>query len=156
MLLLSLVVPFLVFATSVAGESQRPIPFTTIAVGSRSGIQTPTQVVARTSSEWSTLWRRHTAEQQSVPAPPPVNFSQDMVIGVFAGEVNENDRVAILSTFRHRNRLIVIVHIGGIQRGPAADGSKTATPFHIVRLPRMALPVVFRPAKSLDFPAPAP
>jgi hypothetical protein len=39
------------------------------------------QAVARTAEEWEALWRRHAPDRP----PPPVDFSREMVVGVFLG-----------------------------------------------------------------------
>jgi hypothetical protein len=49
--------------------------------GGRSGILVPRQVVARTQGEWTALWQEHAPGK----AAPTVDFSREMVVGVFLG-----------------------------------------------------------------------
>lgn len=54
--------------------------------GTRSAISGPvtTTVVARTPDEWKALWARHTGGTGE--DAPAVDFSRDMVVGVFLGQ----------------------------------------------------------------------
>ena len=49
--------------------------------GGQSRIDQPRQVTARTDAEWTALWREHSPGR---PAPA-VDFSREMVLGVFLG-----------------------------------------------------------------------
>jgi len=142
----------LLTGTSPSVQSQVPTswPFATIAVGDRSGISTPTQVVARTLPEFADLWRRHTT---GLPGPlrlPRVDFSREMVIGVFAGVVTVPSRIAIVKISPGHDRIIVLVHMASLYPGPLGAEPGGGTPFHIVRVPRSPLSVVFVPAKLPD------
>lgn len=54
--------------------------------GSRSGVAKDAVVtaVARTPAEWEALWQRHTGGDKKRGAPP-VDFTKEMVVGVFLG-----------------------------------------------------------------------
>ncbi len=133
-----------------AVQAQEPVAFTTISQGSESGIHAPTELVIRTASEWRALWHRHTAgTPQTRTVPPAVDFSREMVVAAFAGEVPRSSRLAILKIFPNAGRLVVLVRLRG-PGGPELDGVNPATPFHIVRLPRSRLPVVFVKTKTPD------
>jgi len=130
---------------AIAGESL--VPFVTVAAGDRSDISTPAEVVVRTAGEWQALWRRHTA---TAPVPR-VDFSVDMVIAVFAGEADTSSRVAVLRVIRASDRLIVIVQRLEAEPGPEPVLVEGHTAFHVIRIPRTSLPVVFVPARTPDF-----
>lgn len=49
--------------------------------GGQSRIDTPRQVTVRNEAEWTALWREHAPGR---PAPA-INFSNEMVVGVFLG-----------------------------------------------------------------------
>ncbi len=137
-------------ACSQTAWATQPVPFTTIALGSQSGIRTRSEVVIRTPSEWQTLWQKHMAGLPQAPARPAVDFSRDMVIAVFAGEVPAHTRVSIQTMTYQKDRLAVFVRIADLQPGPALADPGTDTPFHIVRLSRSPLPVIFIPARIPD------
>src|SRR5439155_18946799 len=58
----------------------------TLAKGFVSGMHEPAQVVIRSRDEWVSVWGRHVRAQGRPPSAPPVDFSRDMVVGVFMGE----------------------------------------------------------------------
>ncbi len=140
----------LILATPPAAGAEESFSFTTIAAGTKSGIRRRNQVVIRTPSEWRALWQEHTAGLSKVPMMPVVDFPRDMVIAVFAGEVPETAGVSISKIFREGNRLTVLVRIADLQPGPALVEAPLATPYHIVRLSRSALPVVFVQVEGHD------
>ena len=149
----ALAVLFVTFVLTLAagGAAMEPsLLFATLTAGDRSAIQTPTQVVVRTAAEWQTLWRRHTAALTEVPAPPRVDFTREMVIAVFAGRVESSTRMSILRITREANRLVVLVRMAETQPGPEPVGTGVRTPFHIVRIARSSLPVVFVRARAPD------
>src|SRR5574337_1720143 len=82
---------------SVAGADKHVVPFTTVAAGTDSGIRTLTLVVIRNPADWTRVWQKHTAGTLGKDAAEPtINFTREMVIAVFAGEVSLDTRVAII------------------------------------------------------------
>lgn len=119
------------------------IPLRTVAAGSRSGLTEALQIVVRTPAEWTALWTRHSAP--GVPLPP-VDFAQEMIVAVFLGrrptsgyqvqitgvhEVGAGPDLEV--TYRELDAS------AGTVRRPVIT-----MPFHIVALPRSAMPVRFR------------
>lgn len=135
---------------SVVGAAAPPLPFSTISIGDRSGVSTPGQVVIRNATEWRRLWAKHAAGTAPPAALPRVDFSQEMVIAVFAGRVPVPSRIAVVKIVDEGDRLMVLVATGGARPGPLGAEPVATTPFHIVRLRRLALPVVFAPARPPD------
>src|SRR2546428_167368 len=99
-------------ASPVAGAEQ-PAAFITIAQGNQSGIITYTEAVVRTPHEWEDLWRKHAAGVSMPTVPPAVDFSRNMVIAVFFGNVPAGERTAILSVQRENTRLTVLLQMIG-------------------------------------------
>lgn len=133
-----------------AAQAEQTIPFTTIASGTQSGIRTMMEVVIRTPIEWNVLWRKHATGPRYTSTVPRVDFSREMVIAVFAGEAPSRTVVSIVRVVRRADRLEAYVRVADLHPGPAFVEQSTATPFHIVRLPRSALVLVFLPAKTSD------
>lgn len=52
-----------------------------------SGVTSAQNVVIRDAAEFSALWARHMGNRLPVPAVPAIDFSQKMVVGVFAGQL---------------------------------------------------------------------
>ncbi len=136
---------------SVAGADEHMVPFTTVAAGTASGIRTLTLVVIRNPTEWTRVWNKHTGDKKGKDAAEPtIDFTQQMVIAVFAGEVGLDTRVTIIKIVQDRQRLQVVYRIATPQPGPTPLGPTAATPFHIVRLARTPHPVTFVPAVEKD------
>ena len=62
------------------------IPFERVAKDSFSGVSAKKYVVIKDEASWSRLWNEHVAGRMPVPALPPVDFANKMLVGVFAGE----------------------------------------------------------------------
>jgi hypothetical protein len=134
--------------TPAAGQapSGAPLPFITIAAGTTSGIRTPGRSVVRTEADWLALWRRHGGSAGG--AAPRVDFSRDMVIGVFAGEVRGQAAIGIARITREPDRLVVWYTYRDTRPIPTAESSVPSAPFSIIRLPRSSLPVSFVQVKT--------
>lgn len=66
----------------------QPLAFQQVLPAFDSAIGDHRLVVVRDLASWDVLWREHTAGLLPPPAMPPINFSQNMVIGVFPGMRN--------------------------------------------------------------------
>lgn len=136
---------------SAVGADKHVVPFGTMAAGTASGIRTLTLVVIRNPAEWTGLWHKHMAGTRGKDATEPaIDFTQEMVIAVFAGEVDLDTRVAIIRIVQDEQRLKVVYRIANPQPGPTPLDLTAATPFHIVRLARSPYPVTFVPAVEKD------
>lgn len=118
--------------------------FTTIDSGSNSGVDTRGAVTVRDEGEWLALWRRHTANQHPAPPPPTVDFSSEMVVAVFSGERRSGGFTIQVDRIKNTgNKLMVMV-----SESTPAPGSinmmMITQPYHIVRLGKSPLPVVFQ------------
>jgi len=142
--------PFIVIAValllagpmkSVAGADEHAVPFTTMASGTASGIHTLALLVIRRPAAWSRIWHKHAVGlREKEAAEPTIDFTQEMVVAVFAGEVSVDARVTIIKIVHEKQRLRVVYRIGTPQPGPMPLDLATATPFHIVRAQAIPIP----------------
>jgi PrcB C-terminal len=65
----------------LAAAGQRGDAPRVLDTGARSQIVSAREVVVRTAAEWDALWRSHLPTRQ----PAAVDFSKEMVVGVFLG-----------------------------------------------------------------------
>lgn len=138
-------------AGSVTGADEQVVPFTTVAAGTASGIRSLTLVAIRNPSEWTRVWHTHAVGLRGKEAAEPtIDFTQEMVIAVFAGEVGLDTRVRIIKVVQDRQRLRVVYRIANSQPGPTSLDFNTITPFHILRLTRSPYPVTFFSADEKD------
>jgi hypothetical protein len=100
--------------------------------GDRTAIRSPREVVVRTEAEWTALWTEHAPDRPR----PKVDFSRDMVVGVFLGtKPTAAYSVAVVSTIDASGVLIVRYRI---TQPPA--GTMTAQvitfPYHLAVVPK--------------------
>jgi hypothetical protein len=62
------------------------IGYATLVKSFSSGIKDTQNVVIRDQAAWQKLWSAHVANLGQAPAAPMIDFSRQMVVGVFAGE----------------------------------------------------------------------
>jgi hypothetical protein len=104
----------------------------TIEKGDHSNIDEAKQVVARTEAEWTRLWQQHAPDRPR----PAVDFSREMVVGVFMGSrPNAGYSTAILGTTTANGALIV--RYTEAQPKPGTVSAQILTfPYHLVAIPK--------------------
>ena len=119
------------------------VAFETVDQGVHSGIREERRAVIRDGAAWAALWAEHTRGQHPAPAVPPLDFTQEMVVGYFWGEKpTAGYRVELTEVVAEAGRLVVRVEVG--PPPPGAPVVQVLTqPHHLVRLPRSELPVEF-------------
>src|SRR6267154_1949428 len=86
------VLSWLTIAVMAAQPAPRP---RTIEKGDQSNVEDAKQVLVRTDAELRTLWQQHAPERPM----PNVDFSREMVVGVFMGSrPNAGFSTAVVST----------------------------------------------------------
>ncbi len=109
-----------------AGDAVR-----TVDKGEQSNIDEAKQVVVRTEAEWTRLWQQHSPDRKR----PAVDFSKEMVVGVFMGSrPTAGYNVSIVSTFAKDGNVLV-----RYQESTPRPGAMTAQvltfPYHLVAIP---------------------
>jgi hypothetical protein len=135
------VLPFLLIASFAPATLVR-----TVAEGTDSPIREHLEIVVRTSDEWRTLWSRFAPGR----AQPTVDFTQDMVVGVFLGQgPREGSVVEVVSVARENANIVVRYreHPPGRQSRPGATA-----PYLLVAIPRDRRPVRFIQDVRADAP----
>ncbi|HCY63368.1 MAG TPA: hypothetical protein DHV59_11175 [Oxalobacteraceae bacterium] len=110
-----------------------------------SAIEDRRLVVVRDLIAWDTLWREHAAGISPPPPMPPINFSQNMVIGIFLGRyVNACRDVGIESISQHIHPDRIEVNFRDIP-APLNPGCPlgSSNPAKLLVLPYSILPVEF-------------
>jgi protease stability complex PrcB-like protein len=62
------------------------IGFTILSKGIQTGIKESGDFIIKNKDELDSLWKKHYSYMSFVPESPNINFSEDLVIGVFLGE----------------------------------------------------------------------
>jgi hypothetical protein len=111
--------------------SASPAP-RTIEKGEQSNVEEARQVLVRTDAELRQLWQQHSPERPM----PKVDFSREMVVGVFMGSrPNAGFSTAIVSATAANGALIVRYS----ENKPAAgivSAQILTFPYHLVAIPK--------------------
>src|SRR5205823_14290981 len=140
-LALGLLIPLMACASGAAAGAA--LPFSTVAKGAASGILEPLQVAIRTRDEWVAFWARHTRAQVQPPPAPPVDFSREMVVGIFLGaRATGGHEVEITKVERGGSALRI--HYRSRSPDPGAMVTQVRTqPYHLIRLSGEDIRLVF-------------
>lgn len=126
-------------------DGSRPIDFAEVTPSLQSAITVPQLVVIRDIIAWDMLWRQHVANYAPMPALPPINFSQNMVAGIFLGSrPNSCYQVSILSVWKRPNpERIEISFVESVPAPHAVCATVITNPATLLVLPYSHLPVYF-------------
>ena len=118
---------------------QGTVPLRDLDKGDQSNVDDARQVVARTAAEWDTLWRQHSPDRMQ----PRVDFSKEMVIGVFLGSrPSAGFGIAIVGAEAEQGGLTV-----RFRETRPMPGGMTAqvitSPYHVAAVPRQSGTVKF-------------
>ena len=120
-------------AVLVQAASGQPPAMKTIEKGADSAVDDARQIVIRTPTEWAKVWSAHSFER----ARPNVDFSKEMVVGVFLGSrPTAGFGVEIVGTRVESGTLIV--EYRETKPGPDRVSAQILTsPYHLVSMPRV-------------------
>jgi hypothetical protein len=135
------VIDLLVMVLSVLLQTSAPA-FRTLDKGVVSGIATGRQVAALDRDAWSAIWRQHAAER----AQPEVDFSREMVVGVFLGTRPTAGFGVEILRYREMGNDVVVVYREAAPPRDAITAQMLTSPFHIVAIPKRTGQVTFEKA----------
>jgi hypothetical protein len=116
----------------------------TIDKGVESNIDGARQVAARTAAEWTALWKAHTFDRPL----PAVDFSREMVVGVFMGSrPTAGFALEIVGAADHDGTLVVTYRETTPPSG-VITAQVIVAPYHLVAVPRHAGTVRFEKVTS--------
>ncbi len=123
-----------------AGLLQSGMPMHIVDKGAQSGIHSARQAVARTDADWTQLWQDHAAGRPK----PAVNFSKEMVVGVFLGSrPTAGFSVQITRVSVDHGTLVVEYHETR-PRPDAITAQVLTSPFDLVTVPQFTGDVHFK------------
>jgi PrcB C-terminal len=107
--------------------------------GTQSNVDEGRQVTIRTAGEWTRLWQQHNPERPI----PAIDFSTQMVVGVFMGSRSTAGfAVEIVSVTEAPDGLTVRYRNTTPPRG-AITAQVITSPYHLVAVPKAAGTVTF-------------
>jgi hypothetical protein len=121
----------LVLLAALAQATQTPA-MRTIERGAMSFVDVPRQVTARTGTEWAAAWRAHAGDRQV----PVVDFSREMVVGVFLGTRRTSGYGVEIVRTREENGALIVQYVE-TQPSPRTVTAQVITmPYHLVAIPQ--------------------
>ena len=116
------------------------LPVRSVEKGSRSFVDEMKQVTARTTDEWNAVWKKHAPAR---PAPD-VDFSRDMVVGIFLGSRNSAGYlVEIVGVEKPASGGLVVHYKETVPARAAVAAQIITSPYHLVAVPKVDGPVRF-------------
>ena len=117
-----------------------PPPLRTVGKGPMSAIDQPRQVTVRSAAEWGALWKENGAKA----ALPAVDFSREMVVGVFVGtRPTAGYGVEIVRAIGNSSTLVVEY----VETAPSRDtitAQILTAPYHLAAIPKRDGTVTFK------------
>ena len=107
-------------------------PLRAIDRGPRSQVSSERLVAVRDEAEWSRLWSAHAPERPR----PPVDFSTEMVVGVFAGTRPTPGYGVEIAGWREAAGIVVVAYRETAPPRDAIAAQVLTSPFAIVTIPR--------------------
>lgn len=132
-------------AQSAGGQT---VSFSTIDQGTQSGVQEPRSLVIKSAEEWETLLQTHRMPHTSAASGAPIDFNREMVVAVFMGKKSSGG-YGIAITRIEANYENQQLRITVRERNPPPNTLSTQAltqPYHIIKLARIDLPIVFSSA----------
>ena len=128
------------------GTGGGQVPFATVDKGSRSGVRERKFVVIKTSQEWEALWRAHRSGTSPDKPAPALDIQSEMILAVFAGEKKTGGYgIEILRIEEDGAARSLNAFVRETSPAPSAIVIQMLTqPYHIVKLRKVDLPIVFK------------
>lgn len=123
-----------------AGEA---LAFRSLVKEAYSGVNAPREVLIKEQAAWSALWTEHTRIRTPAPALPEVDFTRQMLVGVFSGERHNGCvETSVLRTVAGEGRLVVEYEERDIT-AVAICMAVVGQPMQVVAIDRVDVPVEF-------------
>jgi hypothetical protein len=133
----------LLLALTIAPPAPAPaahgLPLTVIAQGPLSDIVLARQVVVRDETAWQALWKEHGVTK----LPPKVDFSTDMVLGVFLGSRPQSGYGVQISRAYMDGGSLVVEYVVRKPEPGAMTAQVVTAPYILVQVPERAGAVRF-------------
>jgi len=107
----------------------------TIEKADQSNIDDAKRVLVRTDAEWTKLWQQHSPDRPR----PAIDFSKEMVVGVFMGSrPSAGFSTAIVST-TVANGALIVRYTETMPASGRVSAQVLTFPYHLVAIPKAAV-----------------
>ncbi len=125
------------------------VPFETVKKDFHGGVEAGENVAVTGEAEWTTLWNQMAANITPKPPVPAIDFSKEMVIGVFLG-IKPTGGYSIEVTRIAESADRITVYVREVSPGPNCRVTEALTnPYHIVKIETSSKQVDFSVTKDV-------
>jgi hypothetical protein len=117
-------------------------PVRSLDKGSASDVSAARQVTVRDRDAWTSLWRAH----RTTRSPPDVDFSREMVVGVFLGSRPTAGFAVEIVAYREAGDGVVVQYRETTPAPDAITAQVIVSPYHLVAIPKRMGTVTFEQA----------
>ena len=111
----------------------------TVEKGNQSNVDEGRKVTVRTEAEWTRLWQQHNPDRTR----PAVDFSKQMVVGVFMGSRSTAGFAIEIVSAAAVNGGLTVRYRETVPRRGAITAQVITSPYHLVAVPKVAGAVTF-------------
>jgi hypothetical protein len=128
-----------VLLLALALQAASAVPTRTVAKGWQSHVDEPRQVVVHTAKEWSELGHMIDPDRQL----PELDFSREMVVGVFLGTKPTSGFGVEIAAVRDQADALVVQYREAHPHPGLMVAQVLSSPYHLVAIPKRAGDVKF-------------
>ena len=118
-------------------------PMRSLDKGVVSDVATERLVALRDSGEWASLWRQHAPNR----AQPAVDFSREMVVGVYLGARPTAGFSVEVTGYREAGDGVVVLYREAAPSRDLITAQVLTAPYHLVAIPQHTGAVAFEKLK---------
>ena len=104
----------------------------TIQKGDQSNVDDAKQVLVRNDAEWTKLWQQHAPDRPR----PAIDFSKEMVVGVFMGSRPNAGFSITITKATAGNGVLIVRYTEKVPGARTVSAQVLTFPFHLVAIPR--------------------
>ena len=119
-------------------------PLRSVEKGAESRVDVQRQVTVRDAAEWTSLWHAHAWDRPE----PAINFSREMVVGVFMGSRPTAGFAVEIVGYRVSAADVVVQYRETMPDRGALTAQVLVSPYHLVAIPRRTGTVTFEKVQS--------
>lgn len=119
------------------------LAFETIDQGDYSGYTKKDFLVIKTMEEWQKVWSIHASAKLPLPELPVIDFNNQMLIAVFAGEYSSGGYSIRIDNVDKTKKVILVTIVQAKPERNAITGRALTQPYQIVQIEKTDLPIEF-------------
>ena len=119
-------------------------PLRSVEKGAESMVDAQRQVTVRDATEWTSLWHAHSWDRPE----PAIDFSREMVVGVFMGTRPTAGFAVEIVGYRDSGNGVVVQYRETAPPRDAITAQILVSPYHLVAIPRRTGGVTFEKVQS--------